>query len=101
MKKEELNSYENYFQKALKDEVCVYNGEELKNGKAKGFAGEPFPEHIKKLGEFFGRKVKCYQKDEIFTLIGVSSTCEDYYYILKDENGEIFFESCVGKIELI
>lgn len=32
------------------------------------------------------------------TLIGMSETNEDYYYVFKRDNGTRYFESCVGKI---
>lgn len=32
------------------------------------------------------------------TLIGMSETNEDYYYVFKRDNNTRYFESCVGKI---
>lgn len=36
----------------------------------------------------------------IAVLIGVEITEEDFYYIVKDSEGEIQYHSCVGNIEL-
>ena len=47
-----------------------------------------------------GKKFKGY-RDKICTLVGVITTIEDYYYLGKDENGNIQFHSCVGKLEFI
>lgn len=36
------------------------------------------------------------QDDKVYTLVGMSETFEDYYYILQKEDGSRSYHSCVG-----
>lgn len=48
----------------------------------------------------FGKK--CVSMDgETYTLVGMSETFEDYYYILQKEDGTKSHHSCVGRVEFI
>ena len=46
------------------------------------------------------QKARCFGS-RIGVFIGILVTHEDYYYILMDEYGNKWYESCVGKIEFI
>lgn len=48
----------------------------------------------------YGKKMLC-ASDSVGELIGLNLTHEDYYYILIDEDGNTWYESCVGKIKEI
>lgn len=52
-----------------------------------------FKEYLLHVGEKYKNVV-----DKVFTLIGMSETNEDYYYVMQDLEGKRYFESCVGKI---
>lgn len=82
------------------EEVKIYNGEDLANNKIKDGFGKDFPEWFRNIGTLFGRKVKM-DDGKIYTLIGVSYTYLDYYYIVKDRNDNIKMWSCVGGIQII
>jgi hypothetical protein len=49
------------------------------------------------MGNHFGEKV--IVSGETYTLIGMSITYRDYYYILLNTDGSRVFSSCVGKLE--
>lgn len=51
------------------------------------------------MGNLFGKQVKM-DDGNIYTLIGMSYTYLDYYYILKDVNNRKSMWSCVGKFQL-
>lgn len=46
------------------------------------------------------QKVKCFG-NKIGTFLGILVTHEDYYYILMDDYGNKWYESCIGKLEFI
>ncbi len=56
------------------------------------------PDWFKNYMSHIGEKYKDYRGKEV-TLIGMSETDEDYYYVLEDSNGEKLFESCVGPLK--
>lgn len=61
-------------------------------------------ENLKRLARkcklhLFQKAKTCTGREAIF--IGILVTHEDYYYILMDECGNKWYESCVGKIEFI
>lgn len=47
-----------------------------------------------------GEKYKDCRGKEV-TLIGMSETNEDYYYVVEDSNGQKLFKSCVGSLKEI
>ena len=59
------------------------------------------PEWLQEIANHIGEKCKLVGDEEIYTLIGISETNEDYYYYVEDDNGNRHFDSCVGKIEFI
>lgn len=59
------------------------------------------PQRLQEIAKHIGEKCKLIMDDEIYTLIGISETNEDYYYCIKDSNGNKHLSSCVGKIEFI
>lgn len=46
------------------------------------------------------QKARCFGS-RVGTLLGILVTQEDYYYILMDNYGNKWYESCVGKLEFI
>lgn len=46
------------------------------------------------------KKAKCFGS-RVGILLGILVTQEDYYYILMDNYGNKWYESCVGKLEFI
>lgn len=55
---------------------------------------------FREMGNHFGKK--CISMDgKIYTLVGMSETFEDYYYILQKEDGAKSCHSCVGRVEFI
>lgn len=57
---------------------------------------EWFKDYLKHIGEKYTNVV-----NKEYTLIGMSETNEDYYYVGQDNKGNRVFESCVGKINFI
>lgn len=79
------------------EEREFYDGEALLNNKIKDGNGKDFPKWFREMGKHFGRK--CISMDnERYTLVGMSETFEDYYYILQREDGSKCYHTCVGKI---
>ena len=56
------------------------------------------PDWFKNYMSHIGEKYKDCREKEV-TLIGMSETNEDYYYVVEDSNGEKLFESCVGPLK--
>lgn len=71
-----------------------YANNEIKDG-----FGRDFPVWFRNMGNLFGKQVKM-DDGNIYTLIGMSYTYLDYYYILKDVNNRKSMWSCVGKFQL-
>lgn len=82
-------------------ETIIEDGEKLANGEIKQNDGSDFPSWFKEYGRHFGEKYKLPFSNIEATLVGMSYTDEDYYYVLKDDNGKRYFESCVGRIDPI
>ena len=61
-------------------------------------AGYPFPEFIKKAAKHFGEKVEAEGK--VGTLIGISYTYLDWYYLIKNDK-RTWAETCVSKIKYL
>lgn len=82
------------------EEREFFDGNALANNEIKDGFGGYFPEWFREAGLHFGEK--CRMADEkVYTLVGMSETFEDYYYIVKDENGKTIKHSCVGGITFI
>lgn len=82
------------------EEREFYDGASLARNEIKTGFGDDFPEWFREMGKPFGRK--CISMDrETYTLVGMSETFEDYYYILQREDGSKCYHSCVGKIDFI
>lgn len=79
------------------EEVFIYDGTKLANNEIKDGFGKDFPEWFRECGKHFGRQVKTFT-GKVYTLIGMSYTYMDYYYLLEDKEGKRVAESCVGKI---
>lgn len=79
------------------EEVFIYDGTKLANNEIKDGFGKDFPEWFRECGKHFGRQVKTFT-GKVYTLIGMSYTYMDYYYLLEDKEGKRVEESCVGKI---
>jgi len=97
--------YENAFDTENYDEgeeVEIYDGKALANNEIKDpYDNSDFPDWYRELGSHFGEKVKIYADDTIYTLIGVSYTYSDLYYILQMENGSKVFSSCAERLEFV
>lgn len=81
------------------EERVFYDAQELVSGKIKNGFGNEFPKWFKEAGLNFGKK--CLVDNKIGTLIGMSETFDDYYYILQMEDGSKRAYSCVGKLKFI
>ena len=81
------------------EEVIISDGEGLFCNKIKDGFGKDFPEWFRNAGMSFGKKVRMID-NEIYTLIGVSYTYLDYYYIV-EKDGEISRWSCVAHMEIL
>lgn len=82
------------------EERKFYDGQSLAANKIKAGDGSDFPEWFREMGNHFGEKCKVVD-GKTYTLVGMSETFEDYYYILQKEDGTKSYHSCVGKIEFI
>lgn len=85
------------------EEVEILEGAKLAKGDIKNYYdGEELPAWFKEWGNNFGKKVIIRgEKDEVYTLIGVSITFVDLYFILEDENKKRKKVSCVIPIDLL
>lgn len=81
------------------EEIEILDGENLFNNNIKDATGEDFPEWFRKTGRHFGEKVEI--EGEKYTLIGMSYTYRDYYYLLQDLNGNKTACSCVARINYL
>lgn len=82
------------------EEREFYDAQELISGKIKNGFGNDFPKWFREAGINFGKRCITPTK-ELGTLIGMSETFDDYYYILEMEDGTKHKFSCVGKLEFI
>ena len=83
------------------EEVKIYDGPTLASNKLKNGFGDDFPERFREWGNHFGKKVLNKADNKIYTLIGMSYTYLDYYYILESEDGKKHYSSCIGKLIVI
>lgn len=81
------------------EEYSIYDGEGLASGIIKHEDPESeFPSWFREMGNRFGCKV--YDSDEYLGhLVGMSYTYLDYYYIVQDDDYNIRYISCVGKLK--
>lgn len=82
------------------EEVEIFDGEKLANNEIKDGFGRDFPVWFRNMGNLFGKQVKM-DDGNTYTLIGMSYTYLDYYYILKDVNNRKSMWSCVGGYKLV
>lgn len=82
------------------EEVEIYDGTALANNKIKDGFGKDFPEWFRECGKHFGEQVIVKPTGEIRTLIGMSYTYRDYYYILEKEGKKLYL-TCVSGIKLL
>lgn len=82
------------------EEREFYDGQSLANNEIKNGFGKDFPTWFREAGLHFGEKCKM-PDDKVYTLVGMSETFEDYYYIVVDEDGKKSYHTCVGKIEFL
>lgn len=86
----ELERYAN-FKNDINDEgeeIEIYDGEKLANNEIKDGFDKDFPEWFRNLGKYFGKQVYLPRLQESATLMGVSYTYLDYYYIVKTKDGK-------------
>lgn len=83
------------------EEVEIYDGNALANNKIKDGFGHDFPEWFRECGKHFGKHVKNITDGKVYTLIGMSYTYRDYYYILEDSSHNKHYLSCVGGIKFL
>lgn len=84
------------------EEIEIYDGEKLAKGEIKHlYDGSDFIGWFREMGNHFGEEVKIFppDDDEVFTLIGMSYTYLDSYYILKRKDGSKLYHSCVGGVK--
>lgn len=82
------------------EEREFYDAEALLSNQIKDGCGKDFPEWFREMGKHFGKK--CVSIDnEQYTLVGMSETFEDYYYILQREDGSKCHHTCVGKLKFL
>lgn len=60
--------------------------------------GQPFPDFIKEAAKHFGEKVEVEGKSG--TLIGISYTYLDWYYLIKNDE-HTWAETCISKIKFL
>lgn len=82
------------------EEVCIWDGTKLANNEIKDGFGEDFPQWFRDCGKHFGQKVKNKADGKVYTLVGMSYTYLDYYYILESNNKKHYC-SCVGGIKFL
>lgn len=78
------------------EEIIVKDSDVILNDTT--LAGYPFPEFIKIAAKHFGEKVEAEGK--VGTLIGISYTYMDWYYLIKN-NKRTWAETCVSKIKYL
>lgn len=78
------------------EEVIVKDADIILNDTT--LAGYPFPEFIKEAAKHFGEKVEV--EGESGTLIGISYTYLDWYYLIKNDE-HTWASTCVSKIKYL
>lgn len=76
------------------EEIEVFDPDTILNDTK--LDGEPFPDWMHEVATHFGERVKTDGIDG--TLLGISYTYMDYYYIIQTPDGKKHYESCVGWI---
>ena len=92
--------YEGYTDRYAVDEYTEITNEYIKLCSEYGENSKQAQEILDSTNRNLGKKFKGW-KGKIYILVGAATTIEDYYYLGKDENGNIQFHSCVGKLEFI
>lgn len=82
------------------EEVEIYDGTALADNKIKDGFGNDFPDWFRECGKHFGKYVKDKATGKVVTLIGMSYTYRDYYYIF-EKDGKKTYSTCVGGIEFL
>lgn len=90
------------FWKKIDDgEVFVFDGRALKDGIALDYHNKPFPAWIRELGDCIGKEAILHNDGERYILEAISSTEDDYYYVLRNKENKLIFISCEGKINIL
>lgn len=96
--------YEKYITNSLGydegEEVFIWDGTALAKNEIKDGFGQDFPNWFRECGKHFGQQVVVEPTGEVKTLIGMSYTYRDYYYIL-EKNGKKSYHTCVGGIKFL
>lgn len=74
-------------------EILYHSYNEVKNRK-------DLPNWFKNYCSHIGNKYKDFEGREV-TLIGMSETEDDYYFLTKDAEGREYYNSCVGRLDPI
>lgn len=82
------------------EEVFIYDGKRLANNEIKDGFGNNFPTWLREIGDHFGEKIIMSDGNE-YTLIGISYTYLDYYYLVKDDKENKAARSCVERIKFL
>ena len=90
------NRISNSFNYDEGEEIIVKDADIILNDTT--LAGYPFPEFIKKAAKHFGEKVEV--EGQVGTLIGISYTYLDWYYLIKNDE-HTWAETCVSKINYL
>lgn len=79
------------------EEIEVYGPDVILNDTK--LDGGSFPEWMKDVAKHFGEQVKTEGCKG--TLLGISYTYMDYYYIIQTLDGKKHYDTCVGHIEYL
>ena len=82
------------------EEVHIWDGTKLANNEIKDGFGNDFPEWFRDCGKHFGKDVRNKVDGKIYTLIGMSYTYMDYYYIL-EANSKRHYETCLSGLDFL
>lgn len=78
------------------EEVKVFDANQIFNDT--DLTDQPFPDFIKEAAKHFGEKVEVEGKSG--TLIGISYTYLDWYYLIKNDE-HTWAETCISKIKFL
>lgn len=82
------------------EEINIWDGTKLANNEIKDGFGNDFPEWFRSCGKHFGKLVRNRDNGKIYTLVGMSYTYRDYYYILESE-GIRTYATCLSSIKFL
>lgn len=82
------------------EEVSIWDGTRLANNEIKDGFGNDFPEWFRNYGKCFGKQVKSRADGKVYTLVGMSYTYLDYYFIF-EKDGKKQYATCLGGIEVL